>query len=268
MINSIQFLANSVFFILILTFSLKTSAQINRVDTILNQPDFEFSAPITILSELESVEFYVEAKSHFAEKEFDIARALITRALKIAPENVDYLTLKAWIFKESGKPQRAIKIANEALKQSPTNIAALYCLANARRAKRDYLGANIEYTRLIQLKPDYYLAYYERGLVKSLLNDFKGAIQDFDKCLKYKSTYIPSYLSKGIANFKLFEFDKALVDLNRTIVAWPEKPSAYYYRGLTYLRMNKYAEACEDLNKANSLGYEKAMEDLKTFCFR
>jgi tetratricopeptide (TPR) repeat protein len=60
------------------------------------------------------------------------------------------------------------------------------------------LGAIEDYTKAIQLKPDLYPAYYNRGLAKQLaLRDYQGAIEDFtyairvplinQKCQNFKS---------------------------------------------------------------------------------
>ena len=48
----------------------------------------------------------------------------------------------------------------------------------------DYNGAIEEFTKSIELDPDYSEAYFRRGLFKDWFNDLSGAIVDFNKAIK------------------------------------------------------------------------------------
>ena len=45
---------------------------------------------------------------------------------------------------------------------------------------KDYYGAIADFTKAIELKPQYY-AYFNRGLSKEFLKDYNGAIADYTK---------------------------------------------------------------------------------------
>ena len=62
--------------------------------------------------------------------------------------------------------------------------------AKAKFYNDDYYGAIADYTKAIELRPDYASAYYNRGAVKSSLGDDNGACQDGRKAqqLGYDAT--------------------------------------------------------------------------------
>lgn len=51
----------------------------------------------------------------------------------------------------------------------------------AKLELNDYTGAFKDFNNAIQLKPDFALAYYDRGFAKYYLEDHKGAIEDLEK---------------------------------------------------------------------------------------
>lgn len=224
-----------------------------------------FELPFSILEDVESVDFYRFALDSYAKGEYDLAMLYIKRAIQLS-NNIDYKILKGWIEIRSGNSKNAIKTIKEVLRKNPTNWKAMYCLANAYIASGNPLAANVEYTRILEHKSDYFLAYYERGLLKYSLNDFESAMVDFDMCLYFNKLYSPAYLARGKSYFRLFKYDNALIDFNRAIIAMPSNGEAHYFRGLTNLRRNDYSAACVDLNKAVSLGHLAAEKEYKTFC--
>ena len=86
--------------------------------------------------------------------------------------------------------------------------------------------------KAIELKPDYYQAYYLRGIMKSKLNDFKGDIVDFNKTIELK----------------------------------PDFADAYYNRGISLTRSDDKEGACLDFNKSIKLGSSKAEQIIKDYC--
>lgn len=256
------------FLLLFQTHAQDTVRLSNTVKDTIQTDNFHsklFELPFSILEDVESVDFYKYALESYSNNQYDIALLYIKRAIQLS-SNVDYKILKGWIEIKSGKSKEAIKTIKELLKKNPTNWKALYCLANAYMASGNPLAANVEYTRLLEYKSDYFLAYYERGLLKFSLNDFESAQMDFDLCLYFNKFYSPAYLARGKAYFRLFKYDNALIDFNRSVMAMPNNGEAYYYRGLTHVRKGDYSSACTDLNKAVALGHVAADKEFKSIC--
>ena len=62
---------------------------------------------------------------------------------------------------------------------APRNPAAYNNRGNARAENNDRDGAIADYTRAIELKPDYARAYYNRAVAKQEKGDATGAKADF-----------------------------------------------------------------------------------------
>ncbi|MBV8846400.1 MAG: tetratricopeptide repeat protein [Bryobacterales bacterium] len=58
-----------------------------------------------------------------------------------------------------------------------------------RKGRGDPDGAIADFTRAIELRPDYAEAYYFRGLAKRAKGDKDGAVADFMKAIGLKPDY-------------------------------------------------------------------------------
>ena len=81
-----------------------------------------------------------------------------------------------------------------------------------------------DYTKVIELKPEFANAYYERGCI------FVYRIQG--------------------------EYDRAVEDYTKVIELKPEFADAYYDRGLAFLHLKKWQEAKSDLATAKYMGVD------------
>jgi TPR repeat len=61
--------------------------------------------------------------------------------------------------------------------------------ANARSAKGDLDGALKDYDEAICLKPDYAIAYYNRGRARKAKGDLEGALKDYGEIIRLKPDY-------------------------------------------------------------------------------
>jgi tetratricopeptide (TPR) repeat protein len=104
--------------------------------------------------------------------------------------------------------------------------------ANKKFNQQNYQKALEDYSKAIELKPDFAKAYVMRGLVKDEMEDYKGAIADFTKAIEIDAKNVEAYL----------------------------------YRGLSLNNLNNKTAGCLDLKKASDMGFKKADELMKTNC--
>ena len=82
----------------------------------------------------------------------------------------------------------------------------------------DYYGAIADYTKAIELNPDYASAYYNRGLAKSKIEDYYGAIADYTKAIEINPNYTNAYSSRGISKEDLGDLDGACSDWKQATI--------------------------------------------------
>jgi tetratricopeptide (TPR) repeat protein len=102
----------------------------------------------------------------------------------------------------------------------------------AKEDAGDHYGAIADYTRAIELRPNYDMAYNNRGWAKYGLKDYSGAIVDFDKAIQLNPNNDYAWCNRGVAKWYLNDLDGA----------------------------------CQDWNKAKSLGNAKAVDNIDDFC--
>ena len=80
---------------------------------------------------------------------------------------------------------------------------------------KDYYGAIADYTKAIEINPNYFLAYYSRGIIKYNQKDDLGAIADFTEAIELEPNNGLGYLRRGTSKFYLNDMDGACQDARK-----------------------------------------------------
>jgi tetratricopeptide (TPR) repeat protein len=130
--------------------------------------------------------------------------------------------------------------------------------------KKNNEGAIRNYTKAIQLKPNYSVAYFNRGLAYHNLGNYQAAIEDYTEAIRINSEWgtinlARAYLERGVANYDSGNKQIALEDYTQSINHEAKSSRTYYERGLTYFDLKDYQAAIDDYTQAiklNSTSYE------------
>ena len=88
---------------------------------------------------------------------------------------------------------------------------------NKKSSLEDYYGAIADFTKAIEINPDFYQAYYERGNSKQDLEDYYGAIADYTKAIELNPDYANPYYNRGLAKHSLGDINGACSDVRKAI---------------------------------------------------
>jgi tetratricopeptide (TPR) repeat protein len=111
-------------------------------------------------------------------------------------------------------------------------------------------------------------AYYSRGLAYAKGGDWGKAIANYTKTIELKPDYGPVYFSRGYCYLQLKDYDKAIANIKKAIdLGVSDKQNAietlavaYYSRGFAYDKQGEYERAIDDLRYALELGLEESYE--------
>jgi len=106
---------------------------------------------------------------------------------------------------------------------------------------------------LIELQPDWAMAYLTRGYALQKLGRFELAIKNFDRAIELKPGDAEAFYSRGQAYRLLGKRERAIADFTRAIELKPDHAKAYTSRGACYLEAERYADALADVTKAIQL---------------
>jgi tetratricopeptide (TPR) repeat protein len=130
-----------------------------------------------------------------------------------------------------------------------------------------YEDAIADFTKAIELKPNFAEAYHNRGNTKHILEDYEGAIADFTKAIEYKEDFAKAYFNRGLVekNLGVERNQYAITDFNKSesyliiqdIELKHDFAEVYFNRGWSKRNLvgskqehYKYEDAIADLTKA------------------
>jgi tetratricopeptide (TPR) repeat protein len=120
------------------------------------------------------------------------------------------------------------------------------------------------FNKAISLKPDFAMAYNERGYVYYELVRYEEAIADYTKSISLDPDYPGAYYNRAyLLYFELEDYDAAVLDLTESIKLAPDHADSHAMRGHAYKDLGKYEEALKDYTKACELGSRNACDHLK-----
>lgn len=94
--------------------------------------------------------------------------------------------------------------------------------------KKDYYGAIADYTRVININPNYILAYHNRAFSKGKLNDKYGAIADYTKIIEIDTKNSRAYYLRGFIKKELGDNYGAITDFQEAYYYNPNNVSSLY----------------------------------------
>src|ERR1039457_1531356 len=98
----------------------------------------------------------------------------------------------------------------------------------------DYQGALKAYKHVLEMDPNYQMAYYNLGITYSAIFQWTNAISAYTKAIEIDPKYSDAYFNRSIAFRQLSLFDKALADLSKIISINPKYTRAYTNSGIIY----------------------------------
>ncbi len=173
----------------------------------------------------------------------------IDTALKLNPNNLSLLNEKATLLSLNKQYPAAISIYDRLIKTQPE----AYVYVNrgiTKLASGDSRGAISDYSKAIELNPNYDSAYSFRGNARSRLGDNLGAISDHDLAIKIDANNSRNYYNRGVAKYKTGNKSGAIGDFDRSIAIDPEYAAAYYNRGTSKADLKNFKGAIADYDLA------------------
>ncbi|MBC8351041.1 MAG: tetratricopeptide repeat protein [Planctomycetes bacterium] len=158
---------------------------------------------------------------------------------------------------ESGDKPRATELDTKALanfEQAVENDATRWKAVHNRGVSYalggKYDKAIVDFTRVIELRPDYPNAWFNRAEIRYELGRFEQAIPDYTKMLALNPNDFGGYTSRGHTYFRLQNFAKALEDYTSAIELDGDNAAAFANRGDANQKLEKWKESASDFRRA------------------
>ena len=151
---------------------------------------------------------------------------------------------------QSGQMAKTESFCRELLQSHPQSLIVINVLGAALKDQGKLKDAIQAFSKVIQLKPDYIEAYYNRGVVLQELGQLSKAVDSYNKAIQLKPDYVQAYNNSGLALQELGQLDKALNSYEQAIQLKPDFAEAYNNRGNALKEIGQVDEAIDSYDKA------------------
>lgn len=157
-----------------------------------------------------------------------------------------------------GRHDEAEEALTRAVSCNTRDADAGFFRALARAKKNDLRGAIKDFTRVLEIRPEWTDALRNRSVVYLRLKEYDPAIRDLEEILRREPAARPAHLADACYNRALLrhakrDFDGAVSDCTRAVEAEPKHALAFRLRGLAHLDSGRVDPAIADLTTAVTL---------------
>jgi tetratricopeptide (TPR) repeat protein len=108
----------------------------------------------------------------------------------------------------------------------------------------------------------------EQITTTELAHTYDAVVCDFESALKIDPEFFFAYYDRGIVYCKMGNYHRALEDFSKAIQLHKNFPEALFNRGLVQIMSGDSQSGCEDLSRAGELGISEAYKVMKRYCYK
>lgn len=173
----------------------------------------------------------------------DEALAQLDAALKVNPEHLRSLFLRAGMLSDKGRYVAALADCDHALEKHAPRIEILCKRAAVLAALHRYEEALDSCDRGLTIDRHSFEAFKQRGDVLRQCGRFGDAVEAYARALTISPDSYEALLEQGRVLLEMGRLDSALESFNGAIALHPNRPEALYASSLALERMRRYAQA-------------------------
>ncbi len=151
--------------------------------------------------------------------------------------------------------QRALKSFNIVITYKPDLFEPYFLRGVTKYYLGDYMGAEYDLTKSIEMHPLYSHAYHIRGVTRDQMQNYHNALRDYNKALEIDPFNADIYISRGTTRIHMKSFISAIEDFNQAVKYDANNADAYLKRAIAKEQLKDYEGAIKDCNDAIRLDY-------------
>ena len=181
--------------------------------------------------------YYFRANAKFGKSDFDGAIGDYGQALRLDPEDPEYLNSRAAAYEAKKDFDRALADYSQAIKTNPNSIYAYNNRGSAYQRKGDFARAAADYGEVTRLQPNNMDAWSARCWVRAISpGQTQQALADCNAALKIKANAADVIDTRGLVYLKLGQTDNAIKDYDAAFKLDPKLAGSLYGRGIAKTR--------------------------------
>jgi len=174
----------------------------------------------------------------------------VATALRLAPNHLGALALRAELRSWEGNLEGALVDADFVLARDPKNSSALRARVNVRMHRGEYEAAERDCDALLTVDPGVSAGWSSRGICRSQLGRLHEAMEDYCKAVELSPSDFQVLANMAYLHLEFGEPDKALADCDAALKAKPDYELALFNRGVALAQLGRKAEARESIARS------------------
>lgn len=215
-------------------------------------PPITLTATRTGTVPAESAAYYTDAAIAYAGGDLSAALEHLDRALALAPDHCDFLTMRAQVLIDLERPLDAAADLHHALGIDPFHAQARKSLAELLIDYGRFRSATAEYNRYLTLKPDDADGWYALGQLLEHQDQLLEAISAYSQTLELEPNHIEGFSRRG-ALWKGQEYHEAAWSDYTALLALAPSAGTYFERAEINLLLDAPLMAAADLKAGLAL---------------
>lgn len=201
-----------------------------------------------------AIRFNNSGLTNYGKADHDSAIADFTEAIKLDPRYASAYYNRSLAYEAKGERKRAKADYYQALTLNSKIESPIYfSLARSYHEKSEYDKAITEYTRVIEIEPEFTDIYLYRGSAYFDKGDYNHAIADFTEAIRRNPQSIDAYNGRGVAYRNKGDYDHAFADYNEAIRLDSKDSEAYNNRAYALFKLGRLTEALVAAQKSIDL---------------
>ncbi len=148
-----------------------------------------------------------------------------------------------------GLTEAAIQAFDAAIKIQPDFYPAWYLRGLALTENQQYPEALTSFDRVLKLEPKFLQVWAEKGKILAELGEYSKAVKSIEKGMKQNQKNLMFHWLHGNWLYRSKQYVKTIAAYNNAIAIKPH-PFFYYNRGVAHYLMHNYSLAIADYNQA------------------
>ncbi|MDB9485804.1 tetratricopeptide repeat protein [Dolichospermum circinale CS-537/01] len=158
----------------------------------------------------------------------------------------------------SQKYAEAIKAVNKAISKKPDFYQAWYFKGVIFFSEKKDTEAITAFDKALEINPDFAQAWKLRGRVLGLLDKHPEALTSFNQAIALSPNQFDLYYWRGLSLAQLKRFPESIEAYNQAIKFYPDFQHSYLSRGWSYVNLQKYQQAIDDFTQVIQLDPKNA----------
>lgn len=208
--------------------------------------------------------FLMLAQLELEKRQFQKVINFCHEALRLNPDDLEALNLKAIALRRMGKAEKAVEIYKLILEKKPNHPRILFNLGIAYARLNRIQEAEKVYQKVLVIKPDFVEAHNNLGEIYLRQGRIAEAEEEFLKAVELSDGFALAFSNLAEVYLRQKEVRKAREYVEKALTIDPDLTSAHNIKGNILRQEGRLAEAMSEYRKAlaRDPDYEKAYYNL------